>query len=496
MTQHHKQWQPIRIYGEGLNPHTGRTHNCLPAWDVTGIYDHADDWIAHPDHDRKKQGLPGEHPDADKRMGVFWNRHVDRRFYISYPHASKDSPRAQGRTIGDPIKEWDVVSEYRDRILADAGLTKDDDQTAVAKALADSFLEDKFNLKPMCTTFDENPRELSNGVEGLLHKSFCVGCARAFAMMVDMLHMPTRTIGCNGHIIAEVQIDGKWRLVENVGRHTGNGNEAFFSKSYVESYLDPMGDIGAYITDEYREGLFKRCNPQFHFGGGMWESANTLRYAMQCAAACYPGLERYGIKEEGTGRLPITRRLNGFYWPSAHSSETEELNVLRNRTLPKPISDVASMRDFFFYQLKKGQILRQSVWLDSLEDMKSLEVVFSFAPSKEGDYGSPAGDALMVRVGKWSKSLNELKAWPPRNVTGQTADQPLDANDNLHCTVEVPISALQANAVNWIELIHDGESPYHMPCVPAAMEPYSSPVWSETSDVFKPARESNKPATI
>src|ERR1043166_8921556 len=101
------QWQPIRLFGCGLQHHTGREWSCVPAWDVTAIY-------REPDGEIVYQG---------QRRFVFWNRHIDRRFHISHPHATKASPRVVGRTIGDAAREWDVLIEYRDRYLREAGLT-------------------------------------------------------------------------------------------------------------------------------------------------------------------------------------------------------------------------------------------------------------------------------------------------------------------------------------------------------------------------------------
>jgi|GEM_PF-6490844 len=489
MSNQYWQWQSLRFFGRGIQPYTARHYDCLPAWDVSGIYSQPDEWLKHPDHHRAEAGLPGEHPNRDKRRGIFWNRHIDRRFYISYPHSAKDQPRVQSYTIGDPADEWEVVTEYRDRILSESGLKPTDNPREVAKALADSFLEESFEKKPMCTTFEENPRELTNGVEGLLHKSFCVGCARAFAMMGDMLHYNTRTIGCDGHIIAEVYLDGKWHLIENSGRHMGNGTGAFFEGSYMDTFLNPLDDFGAPMPDKYRDGLYKRINPQFHFGDGQWESAKTLRYSTHCAAAIYPGLDRYGIKAEGDTILPIIRRAGGFYWPSVHTSDHPAIEALRMKTLPNPISDVPGMRDYFFHPLSKGQSLRQSVWLDRVDDMDALEVVITFAPSRDCDYGAAAGKSLILRVGKFARSLSDLGAWPLRNGQGQTADQPLASNDSLLSKVRIPVEMLTPNAVNWIELINDTDGIYHMPCAPAVMEPYISPLWSSTDDTYGDPRK-------
>ena len=84
LTSDSENWQPIRIYGQGLQPRAGREWNCVPAWDITAIYREPDGELAHK---------------GQKRF-VFWNRHIDRRFHIDYPHAIKKSPRVVGRTFG------------------------------------------------------------------------------------------------------------------------------------------------------------------------------------------------------------------------------------------------------------------------------------------------------------------------------------------------------------------------------------------------------------
>ena len=480
----HGEWTPVRLYGGGLQPHTARAWNCLPAWDVVAVHEKADAVLHHPDHFKAQAGAPDEEcPDRDKVKHVFRDRHIDKRFYLDYPNARKGSPRARGVAIGDSDAEWDTLIEWRNRYLAEAGLDLKSDPEAVAKRLAETFAADgHFKDKPMCDAVPDNHRALNGGIEGLLYKSHCVGCAKAYVLLADSLGLPCRNMGCGGHWVAEVFVGGKWHLVDSVGRHERNrGLDCYFKSSFLESYLDPMGDHGEDLSDDFRKGLWKRENPQFHFTGGMWAGPQTLRYAGSNAYALYPDETRWGIKSDDGKRVPVVLRAGGFYWPTAHNTiDGEELERVRRSGFPRPMSHETPGRDYFYQPFETRQKLRQSVVLGSLDDAEAVEATFTFAPSKVSDFSPDAGKRLVVKVGAFEKSLADLGAWPPALPDDSTIEEP-SSGECLRSTASLPVDAFRPESVNWIELHHRGRLCYFAPMVPAVMEPYIAPLWRRAS---------------
>ena len=466
-----EEWQPIRIYGQGIQPRTGRHWNCLPAWDVTAIY---------PKPDEEKR-------DGDRKLFIFWDRHIDRRFHVEYPRASREGPRVQGHTIGDPGKEWDTLIEWRDRYLSEAGLTLSSPDTDIARCLAETFAYENIRRKPPHAVIRGcEVRDLNHPIEGLLHGSHCVGCATAFAALADACGLPARNIGCGGHWVAEAFAGGKWHMADSVGRHEENaGLATYFESSYIEALPDPSGDHGERVSDGYRAGLWQRPNPQFHLPLGMWGSPCTERYGAASARAFYPGDSRWGVKSEDGRRLVLIARSGGFYWPTVYGGDDELLQRMRPEGLPTPIVGIRSSRDYLFHPLRGGEKLRQSFWLDALDDMAALEIVLPFGLSRATDFSDATGKQIVLKVGGSEKSLAELGVWPPRTVTRETAGvQSLEVNGR--CVVTLPPDALRPHAVNWVELHQRSASTLYVPCLPAVLEPYIAPLWSETEDAVNP----------
>ncbi len=454
-------WKSITIPGGGIQPPTTRLWDCSPAWDVTALQREADGVIRHPDGDASKF--------------VFWNRHIDRRFHIEYPHATRDTPRAVGRTIGDPDREWDILIEHRDRYLREAGLSLSSPPEAIARCFANTFATGAsgcFDKKPMCTTFSDSPRNLTHGIEGLLHKSFCVGCAKAFALLADTCGIPSRLIGCGAHYVAEVRIGNTWHMADSVGRHEKNaGYPMYFPATFMELILNPFVDFGLRIPDALREGFFKRVNGQFHFHGGQWDGPKTLRFAMSNAFALYPHEPRWGFKSGDGRRLPLVANRGGFYWPVVHDSDAAQVLEIRRSAFPEPVTEVLG-RDYLCHPLKPGQKLRQSFWLGDLDGLEAVEVAITFAPSRQSDFASAAGRQLRLHLGDWTRTLGELGVWPP--VEGAHGTMPASV-------IRLPAEVLTAESVHWLELEHAGRGVYHMPCVPNVMEPYLPPLGKEPS---------------
>lgn len=449
-------WQAVVIEASGVQQQLRRPWNCDPAWSI------------HVKHREPDGELP--HPSRGKQY-VFWNRHLDTRFTIDYPRTTRQSPRPLGGTIGDADREWDVVEETRNRYLADAGLTTASPPTKIAECLANTFRADSyFKDKPTCTAWGSPTRELTHPVEGLLHQSFCVGCAHAYAAMADMTGLPCRTIGLGAHRVAEVLVDGRWHMVENSCRHPGLEDlAAYMPASFVEVTFDPT-QFPKHVPARHVGSYLAAPNPQFHFMGGSWQCPKTLRFSGSCAKALYPQLDRIGFKSLYGKLVPLVIRAEGFYWedvPAGAPSLTAADHERRKRQCPYPVFPDQMAVDHLFHPLRPGDRLRQSVWLGELDQAEGFHIEIPFPPEENIDFGEALGKQLMLHVNDMNASLTQLGAWPPapRNNRGMRI-----------CTIQVPADALRANAVNWIELHNRSAQTLQAPFIPAAMDPYIPPL--------------------
>jgi len=451
-------WQPVRIFGCGLQPTAGREYDCDPAWDVHAVYAEPDEVLPPPES-------------GDGRLrprAVFHDRHIDRCFSIDYPQSRRDAPRAVGWTIGQAERDWDVLVEHRDRYLGDAGLDLTSPPEAIARRFADSFkYASYFKDKPTCTTFAEDPRELCHPIEGLLHKSWCNGVTKAFCALADSAGLSARMIGLGGHIASEVLIDGRWRYVENSCRHERNPElEAFFPVGFLELSLNP--DAWSELAPPpQRDRYWRAAGPQYDFMGGSWLSPLTLRLAAGCVAALYSELDRYTLTSDDGRRMPIILRANGLYWPVVHTEDAAEVAQLRSQTCPFPIGDGPPVADFFYHPFRPGDRLRQPVFLGDLGGLEALEITIPIAPEPGLDLDGDLGGRLTVRVGDFERSLGDLIAWPP--------SQP-DDRGHRRCTVSLDPAILTADAANQVEFCNRSDVTMQTPLLPTAMEPHVRPL--------------------
>jgi hypothetical protein len=439
-------WTALELEGRGPLSPTLERHVCVPAWDITAVYAEADEWLAHPD------------PSRAERCAIFWNRQLDRRFSLTYPHSRREGPRVIGRSVTDPREAWDRVEAERKRILRESGLGPDAKPAAVARALADWFLFDRFAQRVTCPAFSSDPRTLSSGFEAVFYQSNCHGCARAYAILGDMSGLATRNIGCGGHIVAEVRLDDQWIVVDSAGRRDPELG-AFFNTSYIQSYVRPGNDFGVRINERFRHGLFKRPNPQFHFHHGQWDGPLTLRWSMQAAAALYPQETRIPCKAEPGLRLPLIRYARGFYWPIVHSSDTPLLEAARRQSLqhrdPGPVPD----RDYLYHRFEPGQCLRHTFTLADLAGVVAVELTLTFDAASLGHWGRQNADALRLWVNGRSHRLGDLASWPMENP-----------GNPVFLTVTLPSESLRTGTVNEVMLEHTGKSAGYMPAAPGVLE--------------------------
>jgi len=466
------------MYFPGLQPDTARHWPADPAWDVVALCKSADAELPHPDAVRAHEDPQGDYPNREKRKYVFWNRHIDKRFQIRYPHTTRESPRVRSLTLGHPDREWESLIEYRDRSLREAGLSLESSEEDIARCLADTFKwENGFKDRPLCETYctgDEiKQRALNHPVESLLFKAFCVGCAHAYVALAESCGLDARTVGCGAHRIAEVRVNGGWHLIENSCRHEENAGllDAYFESSAQQMVLDPQGDHGGKAPPSHADSLWNRLNGQYHFSCGTWQAPPTLRYAASNARALYPELDRWGVKSDDPRRLPILQNANGFYVSVNHETLAPEVEELRRAALPDPLHPgQVSCRDYLYHRFQPGDRLRQSVWLDGLDGLGGLEITIGFAATRTNDFSPAAGRQLLVRAGAFKKSLADLGAWPP--------DDP-ENGEPVKSTFTIPTEGLSPDTANWIELRQGSNAPFLMPFVPAIKEPYIPPLMGE-----------------
>ena len=419
-------------------------------------------------------------------MRVFWNRHIDRRFHVEYPHARRDTPRVRGITIGDPEREWEMLITWRDRLLREAGVTLSSPPRQVARAMSETFRHEHFVRKPESRLFPGSERMHTHAIEGLIHTSWCVGCSRAFVALADACGLPARGVGMPGHHVAEVCADGDWLLMDPAGRHKA-GDPVWFDGSFHDTMLDPMGDWTPTMPDAKRVGFWKRPYGIYDFNGGQWDIPGEVYFAAQSAHALYPNNTRYGFKAPDGKRMPIRVTTCGFIWPGVNAGhDAPRYAALRAAAVPDPAPEAAVTADFLYHPFTPGQKLRQSFWLGD-RDMEQVEITFAFAPSRRSDWSAAAGAQLKVTAGDFTDSLAALGAWPPRPMTPAESAALPGANRGLwHSTVSLAPDLFRKDAVNWVELSHKSHGLYFIPCITSMLEPYIPPLFAETGDAFQP----------
>ncbi|MHC4716024.1 MAG: hypothetical protein ACYS5V_03580 [Planctomycetota bacterium] len=447
-------WKPIEIYGGGLQTALGRKWKCYPAWEVTVVHTRPDATITTNRYSTRRRKW------YTRTRPFFLDRHIDKRFRISYPRPTRDGPRVVGLVIGNPKAEWDAVIRTRDRYLADAGLTTESPPEAVARCLAESFRKETYFDKKPDAPFAEAPRQTNGPVEGLLYKSWCTGCAKGFAAMAATCGLAVRTIGIGRHYVAEVRVDGRWRLVDNGGRRRA-GARMFYRTSWADAWTDLAG----------HRFFVGRYHGQYDFPDGTWGSPKTLRFAPSNAHAIYPRRTRWAFSTGDGKRLKLIDRVGGFYWPITHpASQRQAMAKLLSGQFPGQKKVEGLSRAYLYFPFKPGQAVRQSVYLGRLspEDTEAVEVTLTFGDSTRSEFSEATWKSLELSVGDFRRSLHDLGV--------REASPSIAGSANCQVRVTLPLAALAAGEVNWITLHHKGDTILYVPCCPSVMEPYLNPL--------------------
>jgi hypothetical protein len=458
-------WQPVVIRGGGIYPSMEQDWLCDPAWDIHAVYENPDGEVAHP------EGVLVEgHRDYGKHRYVFRDRHIDRRHTVDYPPTTAGAARMPSATIADPQRAWDVVIEHRDRYLAEAGLSLQSSPAQIAACLAETFRWKSHFRNKSRADLPSNPRELNNPVDGVLYQSACTSCAPAFMAMAESAGLSVRKVGMGAHHVAEVLIDGRWRFIENTGRHESSQElAAFFPVSLLELTLDAGRYVSLMPPGKARD-YWKAVNLQYHFFAGRWDSTPTLRLSASNIHALYPYFDQYHVSSDDGRRLPLVLRAGGFYWPIAWSGESPKMNEVR-KSRPFEVNQLVPVADFLYHPFSPGQILRTTIWLSDISDMKHLEWTIPLAPESHLDLSHAGiGTDFVIRINDWQSPLSGMIREFPRD---------LDNRSHWRVVMNVPKEALIPNAVNTLAVLHRGRSAIWAPFIPSAMQPYEPPLGRE-----------------
>ena len=90
---------------------------------------------------------------------------------------------------------------------------------------------------------------------------------------------------------------------------------------------------------------------------------------------------------------------------------------------------------------------------------------------------------MMVRVGNREKSLAKLDAWPPKDQGQDMHNVKTPSGEILQCVVNLPTDWFQPNTINWLSLSNTADTVLHVPCIPAALEPYIPPLWTDSKNI-------------
>ena len=72
---------------------------------------------------------------------------------------------------------------------------------------------------------------------------------RRFDALADACGLAARTIGCVGHILAEVRIDGRWYKVDNACRHPWHTGQidALFQSNFMQGFFNYLFEFSIFI---------------------------------------------------------------------------------------------------------------------------------------------------------------------------------------------------------------------------------------------------------
>lgn len=193
----------------------------IPLWSIRVEYDKAD-----------KLSAGGK--------AVLINKNVPETLPIEYDACKRETKGCHiSPTYKNHGRDWDVMSQKKDEILHEAGLTDSSPEWDKVQAVALWCYGKRKNTENQLGDQPWHP------VEHITKGGFCVFAANALVAFCSTMNIPARTIKWSGHTTAEIFIDGQWRWVENAERICDymlekHGTGPLFRFSFLEMIENPF----------------------------------------------------------------------------------------------------------------------------------------------------------------------------------------------------------------------------------------------------------------
>lgn len=334
---------------------------------------------------------------------------------------TRDTPGCfVSRTFGDHRKDWDYLVAWRDKAWREAGLTPDSPLearvAAVANAAALSF---ENRLDQTKTRQEANVGK--HAVETIIEGSWCVGESGLMCAAAATMGLESRSAGMGDHTVCEVRVNGRWRYVENINEALPH---ALCSKSLIEFIENP--DCAPEMPDAVKRFWRRRRNLTPIYGPGVgryWQfkqegGAYQLFITPETAHALYPELDRIPTV------YPLSRGALNYQNVGQLDGVLKASGVV-----PLRVGQEGGVRKQFHLGARPASLMTE-LHLDA---------------SVRGDFP--------VDGGEWVLSVNG-----DRHRLRDLAGFKVEAN---RLVIPLPVSGLQANRRNAIELRGGGAGPQH-----------------------------------
>lgn len=412
----------------------------LPMTIISGVYDRPDGVIDKPRGYADADGVLGEMVRTRLRQEVsvqtlkqanrdwfyFEKRHIDKRWEIKHRQTTRDAARPASDTYGDTLQDWDFVMTFRDRILAREGLTAQSPPRDIAYAIG----------WELCRNW-RGGGSRNHPADVLTHRSWCLGAATTAMAILESLGIPCRGSAVSEHATCEVQLDGRWHLIDS-SKHIiapETLSTAFMPTDYAQLTTNPTSpEHGSEISDHHRGLFYHFADAHYGIPDGRWIRNSLLEYCPSFANALYPNRNQYKFKTLDPKRLAILKR-----------------------------DKVPAVEHFKLWQdLNTGDRLRDEVYLGDLDGLRAVELQLRLYPI-DGQLPS-------------REQLNTLEFELNGHVlpVSQLSSEPwkVPKLDPGRLTLTLPVETFVANQANVFEWINRGSKDqiFRFALLPAVVE--------------------------
>ena len=388
-------------------------------------------------------------------------------------------PRAAGASHGGEIAgtrngrtahqaDWDFLCEARSTLLERGGCRGSSDPAAQVEAIAACFADERCILGSRAGfTHGFHP------VDALLHGQHCTGRSAALAALCHTLGLPARTLNFAGHSVAEVRLDGRWRLYDNQVDQLSAG------RSYMEEVADPASSR-----------LTPRRAASYHWlmnSGG--ERRLTIRKgkwpnAIETAPFNHGVPWRWRFNASGVGATQ--RRLgtdggHGFTLPlcpdTARALYPAEPRHAFKYNADEPCRIALNLPHTWFaapLPLCGPAAVRKVFWLGALDGVTDVTTFLAAWPGRMWQLHAPfrAGWGVRVNGRRFPLAEPDLKAgFVPYGFQ-----------------IRLPVSALREQGLNEIEIENEASGGERIVLVvyPDLVEPYTPPLRTTVVSEVRP----------